>query len=173
MKAINLNFSDLIIKALLILYSLGVCFGVAVFLVWFFKGNAILLEDNIVISSLPIQSTLEFKHVLVFGTPILIESLIMVYILFKLGKIVKQFKLGFVFNNDISNQLKQIANWVAILVFIKLFLKFFLELILLSEFNIELSTDFLIDLLLVALVYIIADMVSKGAQLKNENDLTI
>jgi len=181
MKTLNLKLADVLIKILFVIYSITICIGIGAFYVWFANGTAVQIDRNVgtqffvpIGKSSPIQTVLTVKDIFVFSIPLIIESIIMIYILVKSSGIIKQFKDGIIFNSSLASQIKTIANWIIILVITKTLLGTILELIILNRTNLSIvSTDFLIILLFMVLIYISADIIKKGADLKSENDLTI
>ncbi len=182
MRTLNLTLADLVIKVLFAVYCISLLIGIGVFLVWFMNGNAVHVDKQLsdtseVIfmrgKSSPIQSVLHVKDIFVFSIPLIVEGLIMIYILIKSSKILKHFKSGIIFNSTIADQVKSIANWIIILVITKISLRFILEMITFKKSNFGFSSDYLMILLFMGLIYITADIIKKGADLKSENDLTI
>lgn len=175
MKTLNLKLAHVLIKVSLALEWITLVIGIIGILATYFTGNT--YPD--IIDYLPAvdndlnEITPTFWNTLPFYILLIVESAILISILKKSSEVVNEFREGLVFNSIIANKIKTIANWIVFLVIAKTALKFILQLVIFGLSELKIFSGLGTTILFTTLIYVAADVIKKGTDLKSENELTI
>lgn len=173
MKHFSTRLADFLIRVLFILYIFLFVFFTMSVLAWTMGFNPLDIPLDIVeiegvgLDSVPFPP---FLFVLITNA---LEILVTLYILFLANRILRDIRAGSIFSLELASKFKKVAYWIMILFLLDWVGSFMCSVLAEGAFSISIGFDSLFVALLVTIIYITADIIMKGAELRAENELTI